>query len=511
MKNNLFISIRQSVHSLFATYKKYSDKPPFRIKNLNILLLLCVLTFACRTHPAFNNLVKVVKDNNMTLLTKMLDQGEDPNTHENRFFGFFEDKHSTSILEFAISKKNDEAIKILLEHGANTQEAGVAGWTPLVELCSMGKYNLVEIALNQGVNTHLHENSLSPIHSAVFSEHLNILKLLVQYGFSVEQKSSKGLTPLMYAARTGNLDIIQYLVDQGVNLNEKDGEGRTALSYAFGRGERTAANYLESAGVIRQETDKQLEIFCVASNFSCNFHEKFNDRLPDFSTRNDIGNTPFILAAKKGNCSFIDFAIENGVDVNETGSSGETALIVSVINYRNDVLKLLLSTKGINLNVINEEKENALNIAIVFHNFEACKLLIEHGIDINNTGWLGWSPLFVAMATDNFSLVTQLLKSGAILDENFLKNKRSILFAVKHKDSKLLSTLIQKGGDLNFVDKKGNTMLHLAVLNHDVRTAKLLLAARVNPDIKNSKGETAIYLAKKQKNMELLNLFSSSE
>ena len=65
------------------------------------------------------------------------------------------------------------------------------------------------------------------------------------------------------------------------------------------------------------------------------------------------------------------------------------------------------------INTTNRLGDNALHIAIFWEDLAAVKLLVESGININQYGGNGYTPLHVACEAGNAEIVTYLLEHGA--------------------------------------------------------------------------------------------------
>ncbi|KAL3056540.1 hypothetical protein OYC64_019095 [Pagothenia borchgrevinki] len=115
-----------------------------------------------------------------------------------------------SPLHLAAIKGDVEAVKELLEQGADPNLKDNAGWTPLHEACNLGHLPVVEVLVSGGalLNTPGYKND-SPLHDAVRNRRPAIVKLLLQQGASQNVLNQCGKRPADYAASPEMLEIFQ--------------------------------------------------------------------------------------------------------------------------------------------------------------------------------------------------------------------------------------------------------------------------------------------------------------
>jgi len=129
----------------------------------------------------------------------------------------------------------------------------------LLSFASLGEYKLVEGLLLRGVDV----NAIDPmyvytgyraIYGASENNHLDIAKLLIEYGTDLNWSSQAfGLIspPLMTATRSRYFEMVKLLVEAGAMLNGIDNNGLTVLDYTFGNKNREIAEYLIEKGALR--------------------------------------------------------------------------------------------------------------------------------------------------------------------------------------------------------------------------------------------------------------------
>ncbi|XP_071316267.1 BRCA1-associated RING domain protein 1 isoform X2 [Trachinotus anak] len=115
-----------------------------------------------------------------------------------------------TLLHLAAIKGDVEAVKELLDQGADPNLKDNAGWTPLHEACNLGHMAVVEVLVLRGalLNTPGYEND-SPLHDAVRNGHPAIVKLLLQHGASQNVLNLHGKQPADYAVSLEMLEIFQ--------------------------------------------------------------------------------------------------------------------------------------------------------------------------------------------------------------------------------------------------------------------------------------------------------------
>ena len=72
----------------------------------------------------------------------------------------------------------------------------------------------------------------SPLHWAVRSGHVDVVRLLLDRGAALDVKGSRRMTPLHWAVIRGHVDVVRLLLDRGAALDVRDLEGRTPLDRA---------------------------------------------------------------------------------------------------------------------------------------------------------------------------------------------------------------------------------------------------------------------------------------
>jgi Ankyrin repeats (3 copies)/Ankyrin repeat len=244
-----------------------------------LLLAAVIVSDAARCCPAARlpwvpaiPLVEAVRRGDVDTARLLLVRGADPETREmvltkpslaDRLPGG-QLRFADSVLMLAVQTRNVALIQLLLERGANIDQADDDGFTPLIEACRQGQPSLavVKLLLEHGARPNVRTWSGSTaIQFAANEGQTKLVALLLRYGADVAGGS--GLTPLMEAAYRGQEDLITLLIAKGADVNARFG-ATTALECARTNFMEEAAALIEKAGgkgrsaeAIRAESERQ--------------------------------------------------------------------------------------------------------------------------------------------------------------------------------------------------------------------------------------------------------------
>lgn len=89
----------------------------------------------------------------------------------------------------------------------------------------------VEVKTNNNEDYELTIDKVDPFVMAVIKGDFDTVVKMIEGGSNVNLRSD-GKTPLMYAARYNRVDIIRLLIGKGASLQAKDDTGKTAMKFA---------------------------------------------------------------------------------------------------------------------------------------------------------------------------------------------------------------------------------------------------------------------------------------
>jgi len=229
--------------------------------------------------------------------------------------------------------------------------------------------------------------------------------------------------------------LLQYLKSLGLDPKAQFSNGQT-LAHTFARigVEESVLPFLSENGLNLSQADKD-------------------------------GNTPLMLAAARGNKTFVGFWLDKN-DVNAINKTGQSALTQAVINNTPEIVKLLID-KGAKT-AIKDKDGNDLYFTLI------------------NSYRKGRGSM------QRTSEIMDLLKTSGL---NMPKTGKLLHTALNKEDKELLTKLIEAGEDINTKDKDGYTVLHYASMkSKDLDLLKFLIEKGANPKVKTELDESVLDL-----------------
>lgn len=141
------------------------------------------------------------------------------------------------------------ALKNLISAGANPNEIGEFGATPLMRASYHNNVNMVKMLVSAQANVDISDMAGATALSIAAREgHNEIVAELLKSGADFDATDKEGFTPLMRAVDNGNIKNVQALVAAGAKLNFANAFGKTALSLAKTHGQAEIAELLTQNG-----------------------------------------------------------------------------------------------------------------------------------------------------------------------------------------------------------------------------------------------------------------------
>jgi len=248
-------------------------------------------------------------------------------------------------LRRSVSKGNEVALRVLLEHGENKESIGRA----FIAAACDGNINFLNILQQYGGGIEcVGENALIMVLSSGRNSARTLVSdgtiravifYLVKLGVDVNYKNEDGFTPLLYAMWISYFETAEVLLELGADVKAYTNDGRTALHFM-------CANYIQGHDC------------CYAVG------EVLIAKGADVNAMSDI-QTPLISAAYKNDrVDLVAILLQAGADVNHKNKRGHTALMIAA-SHNNSNIVMLLTSAGARV----DEQDFYGNTALDFVNF----------------------------------------------------------------------------------------------------------------------------------------------
>jgi ankyrin repeat protein len=154
-------------------------------------------------------------------------------------------------------------------------------------------------------------------------------------------------------------------------------------------------------------------------------------------------------------------------------------------------------------------KETPIHIASVFGNFEAVKILIENGANVNVLNNNGSNPLHYAASRGRLDIVRLLVKSGAVLNVNDVRRQNELHFAFMGNTNKEMIKFLLETGSRISLDRYESSVLRVAVQKNQLDIIQLLhkMENFESPAVFETSSFEAIFQAYIDNNTQILNYF----
>jgi ankyrin repeat protein len=386
--------------------------------------------------------------------------------------------------------------------------------TSLMAAAIDGDLDLVQQAIAAGANLDRYDWNLgyAPLGMAIDRGYPELVKCLLAAGAN-PHSGSISTTALGLAAERGEIEILQMLLPRGIDVNEPVGrDGWTALLSAIKNGHRAVVQLLVAAGAnvnvwSRGETPILLAAKCEEREIYQYLYPLVNtairlcadrdgEQLLQATRKRRIReqNRPvekFIEMATVGNIDEVNRAIELGLEIDELGAKGHTALMAAAYHGHRSIVNILLAA-GADPHLLSDDDGlgaagmTALMLAagsfFASNRQQICQLLIAGGADLNQRGAGGKTAIFyAALAGSGYTdCVEMAIANGADLDlQDDLGH--TVLSAVAAAENYgMFNLLMQAGAATTGLE---SIQLIQAAGAGNVDRVKSLLATNVNLDL----------------------------
>lgn len=322
-------------------------------------------------------------------------------------------RKSWTPLQWALHKRHDALVRLLLKEGADVEAENAKGQTLLLWTIQNGYDSAVRILLGAGPNMITKDENLPTSRVVAPRDAKTMLQSTLQAGSNTHMRRQNGWVALLTAVQFKSEKILGILQDAGADMHHKDERGWTLLFHAvYNDNQGTTINTLLDGGIDVNAKDKlgktALFIAIDRRDESRIYPPLYGGAVS--STAITESRMPFIYSNQHSNMAAIGLLLKKGADVNATDEYGRTPLLYAIIYSMSNIIKLL----------------------------------IDKGADVNARDRNGWTPLLFAVHFDRNEVVKLLLKTGEIdIDARDVNHENAWSLAFKKRRNSIMQLLSQ--------------------------------------------------------------------
>ena len=213
-----------------------------------------------------------------------------------------------------------DVLNCLIENGADVNvRKEYSKRTPLMIAAHCKNLNAVEFLLKHGAIVDLRDKlNKSSLHYGVerasrsSDTSFDVVSCLLNHGADINAPMNGKYTALMMACRSQHVRLVKFLLQQGANVQVKDKDGKTALHFAC-------------------------ELTFTWKPASCDLLNCLTENGADINALRKDNRTPLMVASSCGGVDQITFLIKRGANVHLQDKNGDTALHHAARNMNNSL------------------------------------------------------------------------------------------------------------------------------------------------------------------------------
>jgi ankyrin repeat protein len=342
-------------------------------------------------------LAMAVRSGNLQIVDALLAKGAAPDIPDKTF--------QQTPLMIAAAAGHADIAKRLLARGARVDSQTRTGPTPAFRLPGSNSGSKGQGIVRGGWPERGERDPIpgakTPLLLAAREGHLEVARLLLEAGASIEKADADGVTPLLMAVLNGRIPVARYLIERGASVRAADWYGQTPLFAAVDLRNLDVPGPTRDNGVDRAAVLQLVEaILARGPDVNARTREslpqrRWITRLGSLSWVDFTGQTAFLRAALAGDVTVMRLLLQHGADARLATDNGTTPLMAAA---------------GVNWTVSQTWDEGPAAL------LEAVKLAFEQGNDVNAENRMGLRAIHGAANRGSDDIIRFLAGKGATLD-----------------------------------------------------------------------------------------------
>ncbi len=356
------------------------------------------------------------------VITELLKAGENPNA-------VVSDMGDTALMLAARTGKPD-ALKVLLDHGADSNKTNAEGQTALMWAVAEKNAAAAKVLIEHGANVNAQTHKLPPpsmfqtIFSAPFpaggmtallyaarQNDIESAGILIAAGADVKESAADASSPLLVATFNEHYALAKFLLEHGADPNAADDKGRGPLYAVI---DMRNLEWSTRPAPPEKDTLSDLDLIKALLDHGANPNARLTKKIPlrgqpsfDGRWANAIGATPLWRAAQSDDVTVMRLLKDRGADPSIATNDDTTVLMIAAgVGWSDgqshgsqadapEALKLCLEWGG-DVNAVNDEGYTALHGASFRGANEVVQFLVDHGAKMDVKSKEGRMPINMA-------------------------------------------------------------------------------------------------------------------
>jgi ankyrin repeat protein len=363
------------------------------------------------------------------------------------------DSNGTTPLHVCSCNGNVEIAQLLLKYRAQMDCKDRRSYTPLQYAADLGYDQLVSLFLHHlgdryPQDMHHHHSAL---HLACLNGHVTTATILIDSGALVNSRGSGGNTPLHCACMEGHIDLAMMLLLRGAEL------------HVMNEAQEYPVDVLSSPEHVKRILANNEHITTVLSSANKGTPSRVEDVgakfTPMMKVIDEESQKGFHLACESGDTTEISRLLGAEIDLDGLDRDGCTGLYTATEGLRYEAVRLLLE-KGANVNVKTTHGRVPLHAACCHGDLRIVKLLLDLGSDVKAIDMRGSTPLHASAENGFVYLSKMLLDRGANINARDGTRCSPLHLACANKQLMMATFLIEHGAIVDSLGLRGNTPLY---------------------------------------------------
>ena len=143
------------------------------------------------------------------------------------------DSPSTPLYYAALCGFGNLAKHLIITHELDVNTKVYSDWTPLFAASRWGHVDVARVLLEYGADVNARDtHGQTPLHWPSQEGYLKVVELLLEHGATSNAQTERNNTPLHFASVWGRLEVVRLLLDHGAEVQVRNKRGSTPLMLA---------------------------------------------------------------------------------------------------------------------------------------------------------------------------------------------------------------------------------------------------------------------------------------